>query len=50
MARERARRALPASWREDPRPEMEEVCELYVELLAREFSRPSGATSRRAAT
>ncbi len=35
-ARKRARSALPERWRQDPRPEMREVGELYVELLAAE--------------
>ena len=30
-----ARKNLPASWRNDPRPEMHAVTEAYVELLAR---------------
>jgi len=34
-ARERARRALPDPWLTDPRPEMQEVADTYVELLAR---------------
>ncbi len=36
IARRRARAALPARWRNDPRPEMHEVAEVYVELLAAE--------------
>ncbi len=35
-ARKRARSALPERWRQDPRPEMREVGELYVELIAAE--------------
>ena len=36
IARRRARAALPARWRNDPRPEMHQVTEVYVELLAAE--------------
>ena len=32
-SREQARSALPASWRDDPRPQMQEVCETYVEAM-----------------
>jgi hypothetical protein len=32
-ARERVRGSLPVSWRADPRPEMAEVCEIYVEAM-----------------
>jgi hypothetical protein len=35
-ARRRARSALPERWQTDPRPEMWEVTDLYVELLAAE--------------
>jgi hypothetical protein len=35
-ARQRARSSLPERWRTDPRPEMAEVGELYVELIAAE--------------
>ena len=35
-ARRRARAALPARWRNDPRPEMRQVVDTYVELLAAE--------------
>jgi hypothetical protein len=35
-ARRRARLALPERWQTDPRPEMWEVTDLYVELLAAE--------------
>ncbi len=48
--RARARRLLPAKWLADPRPEMQEVCDLYAELVARELSRRSDPASRRAAT
>lgn len=34
-ARERLRQSLPPSWRNDPRPTMEEVRELYVEGMLR---------------
>ncbi len=36
LARRQARAALPARWRNDPRPEMHEVVDVYVELLAAE--------------
>jgi hypothetical protein len=39
IARRRAWAALPARWRNDPRPEMNEVVDLYVELLAAERQR-----------
>ena len=32
-ARERAREGLPPSWRDDPRPEMDEVRETFVEAM-----------------
>ena len=32
-AREQARAALPPSWREDPRPQMRTVCEIYIEAM-----------------
>ncbi len=35
-ARRRARAALPARWRNDPRPEMRQVTDVYVELLVAE--------------
>jgi hypothetical protein len=38
-ARRQARAALPARWRNDPRPEMHEVVDVYVELLAAERAR-----------
>jgi hypothetical protein len=34
-----ARAALPAQWQNDPRPEMHEVVDVYVELLAAERQR-----------
>jgi hypothetical protein len=34
-ARERLRDSLPRSWREDPRPNMDEVRELYIEAMLR---------------
>jgi hypothetical protein len=34
-ARARLREALPASWRNDPRPDMDVVRELYVEAMLR---------------
>jgi hypothetical protein len=34
-ARERLRDSLPRSWREDPRPSMDEVRELYIEAMLR---------------
>ena len=34
-ARARLRAALPASWREDPRPDMDAVRELYIEAMLR---------------
>ncbi len=36
LARRRARAALPERWRNDARPEMRQVVEVYVELLAAE--------------
>jgi hypothetical protein len=39
VARRKARAALPARWRNDPRPEMRKVVDLYVELLAAERQR-----------
>lgn len=32
-ARDQARAALPASWRDDPRPKMHEVREAYIEAM-----------------
>ena len=43
-ARDRIRRALPPSWRNDPRPKMHEVCEIYVEAMLR--ARASKTTLR----
>jgi hypothetical protein len=40
-ARARLREALPASWRNDPRPNMEVVRELYVEAMLRMKHEPS---------
>jgi hypothetical protein len=40
-ARARLRGALPASWRNDPRPNMEVVRELYVEAMLRLKSEPA---------
>jgi hypothetical protein len=34
-ARERLRDSLPRSWRDDPRPSMDEVRELYIEAMLR---------------
>jgi len=34
-ARDRLRDSLPASWRNDPRPDMEAVRELYIEAMLR---------------
>jgi hypothetical protein len=34
-ARSRLRDSLPASWREDPRPDMDAVRELYIEAMLR---------------
>ena len=39
VARKQARAALPARWRNDPRPEMHQVVDVYVELLAAERHR-----------
>ena len=36
VARRKARAALPAQWRNDPRPEMHQVVDVYVELVAAE--------------
>jgi hypothetical protein len=35
-SRRRARSSLPERWQIDPRPEMREVTDIYVELLAAE--------------
>ncbi len=34
-ARAQLRESLPASWRNDPRPNMDEVRELYIEAMLR---------------
>lgn len=34
-ARARLRDSLPSSWRNDPRPNMDEVRELYIEAMLR---------------
>jgi hypothetical protein len=34
-ARRQSRRNLPASWRNDTRPEMQAVTDVYIELLTR---------------
>jgi hypothetical protein len=34
-ARARLRDSLPASWRDDPRPDMDVVRELYIEAMLR---------------
>jgi hypothetical protein len=36
-AREQLRASLPASWRNDSRPKMDEVREIYVEAMVRHF-------------
>jgi len=40
-ARARLRGSLPASWRNDPRPNMDEVRELYIEAMLRLKQRPT---------
>ena len=40
-ARERLRSSLPASWRNDPRPNMDVVRELYIEAMLRLKNEPS---------
>jgi hypothetical protein len=40
-ARARLRSSLPASWRNDPRPNMDVVRELYVEAMLRLKSEPT---------
>jgi hypothetical protein len=40
-ARERLRKSLPASWRDDPRPNMDVVRELYIEAMLRMKQEPS---------
>lgn len=39
-ARERLRRSLPPSWRDDPRPKMDEVREMFIEGMLRTQRRP----------
>ena len=36
-AREQVRDSLPASWRNDSRPKMDEAREIYVEAMVRHF-------------
>jgi hypothetical protein len=40
-ARARLRNQLPASWRNDPRPNMDVVRELYIEAMLRVKQEPS---------
>ena len=40
-ARDRLRSSLPASWRNDPRPNMDVVRELYVEAMLRLKQEPA---------
>ena len=40
-ARARLRDSLPASWRNDPRPDMDIVRELYIEAMLRLKQQPS---------
>jgi hypothetical protein len=40
-ARERMRNQLPASWRNDPRPNMDVVRELYIEAMLRLKQEPA---------
>ena len=40
-ARARLRNQLPASWRNDPRPNMDDVRELYIEAMLRLKQEPS---------
>ncbi|HKN63263.1 MAG TPA: hypothetical protein VJV76_02920 [Gaiellaceae bacterium] len=40
-ARARLRNQLPASWRNDPRPNMEVVRELYIEAMLRVKQEPA---------
>jgi hypothetical protein len=39
-ARDRLRNQLPASWRNDPRPNMDVVRELYIEAMLRLKQQP----------
>ena len=41
-ARARLRNQLPASWRNDPRPNMDIVRELYIEAMLRVKQEPTG--------
>lgn len=43
-ARARLRGSLPASWRNDPRPNMDVVRELYIEAMLRLKQAPSART------
>ena len=40
-ARERLRNQLPASWRNDPRPNIDVVRELYIEAMLRLKQQPA---------
>ena len=40
-ARAQLRKSLPASWRNDPRPNMDVVRELYIEAMLRMKQRPA---------
>jgi hypothetical protein len=40
-ARANLRASLPASWRNDPRPNMDEVRELYIEAMLRMKHEPT---------
>jgi hypothetical protein len=40
-ARARLRNSLPASWRNDPRPNMDVVRELYIEAMLRLKANPT---------
>jgi hypothetical protein len=40
-ARNRLRDSLPASWRNDPRPDMDVVRELYIEAMLRVKQAPT---------
>ena len=42
-ARARLRDSLPASWRNDPRPDMDVVRELYIEAMLRLKQQPTVA-------
>ena len=42
-ARYRLRNQLPASWRNDPRPDMDVVRELYIEAMLRLKQQPTVA-------